>query len=247
MRMTGLALACVFVAPAALGDATITINGKTISVPGKNVTVINNTVIVDGQVLSGNLLQGSGEIASDQRSIEPFDSLRLNINAAVTIRRGEEPRCLLSADDNILPFISTTSSGGVLDISATQGYATRQPVTITLETPLLRTAELNGSGSIVVTDAFRDSAAFVIRGAGDIIAKGQVEEMTARIDGAGNLRAAELTAKKATVTINGAGDVFLTATNSLRAAINGSGDIVYRGKPNRLHTSVRGSGNVRQE
>lgn len=231
----------------ATADTRITINGRTISTTGSSVTVINNSVIVDGKVLSGDLVEGSGSIASAQRDAKPFDSVRLNMDASVTITRGNEPRCLITADENILPLIATTWSDNVLSITAKQGYVTRNQVQIALETPRLEGAELNGSGRILVTDAFGDKANLVIRGAGDIVAKGQVNEMMARIDGAGNLRARELKADRATASINGAGTIFLHATASLNAEINGSGDVVYTGRPPKVHTSVNGSGTVRQE
>jgi hypothetical protein len=49
------------------------------------------------------------------------------------------------------------------------------------------------------------------------------------------------------VTISGSGSVSVHATNSLNAAIYGSGDIRYSGRPETVQQQITGSGSVRPE
>jgi len=68
---------------AVFSETTVTINGKTIRTSGSSVTVNNNVVIVDGKVLSGNVVEGSGEEATGHRDLGNFQALHLNISAEV--------------------------------------------------------------------------------------------------------------------------------------------------------------------
>lgn len=247
MRMLTVMIACGLCASGAVGDTTVTINGRSFTAPGDNVTVINNTVIVDGKVVSGGVLQGSGKIANEQRDLEPFDALRLHINADVKVVKGPGPRCEVTADDNILPVISTSWSNGTIEIAAEQGYSTRHRITVLIETaaPLSR-IEINGSGRIQVEDTLRESAALVVQGSGDIVAHGRVQDLAVNINGSGSVRASELIAESTSAWINGSGHAFVHANDALSAGINGSGDILYRGEPAELRTTVQGSGSIRR-
>lgn len=229
---------------AAFGESTITINGKTIRTSGSNITVNNNTVIVDGKVLSESVIKGSGKIANESRNLSNFNELRLDISASVTVTKGKKAKCVITADDNILPLILTECSGNALRISAKESYSSTRKITIAVETPLITRAELNGSGKIDVTEVTKDKLALVISGSGDIIAKGKVAELRATINGSGDVHAASLEAGTATITINGSGDADIHATDILTAKVRGSGDITYIGTPSKVHTSVSGSGKI---
>ena len=244
MRVAAVVLVSSLIAGTVFGETTITINGKTIRTFGSNITVKNNMVIVNGKVVSGTVIEGSGKSASQNRDLGDFTELCLNINANITITAGEESKCRISADDNILPVILTKCSGKVLRISAKESYSSRKAVTIAIEIPLLTKAEINGSGKIDIKGVTKDKLTLAINGSGDITSNGQVKELVATIKGTGALHATELKAASATITINGSGDAEVRATDSLTANVNGSGDIKYVGTPSKIHTTVNGSGDI---
>ena len=115
---------------------------------------------------------------------------------------------------------------------------------IAIEVPLLTHVAINGSGDIRLSDVTKDTLALVINGSGDITAQGQVDELTADINGSGDLHAATLEAKAVQVKVNGSGDAEVKASDTFKASINGSGDIVYIGAPARVQTAVHGSGTI---
>ena len=247
MRILTVMIACGLCAAGAVGDTTVTINGRTFTASGGSVTVINDTVIVDGKVVSGHFVQGSGKIASEQRDLEPFEAVRLNIDADLRVVKGPSPRCEVTADDNILPLVSTSWSNGAIEISAEQSYSTQNGIEILIETPSsLSRAGINGSGRIRLEDVLRDSAALTVQGSGDIVGHGRVQDLTVAINGSGSVRASELEAESVSAIVNGSGHAVVQATHSLTARINGSGDILYRGEPSEQHTSVQGSGSIRR-
>jgi len=244
MRVTTVIFVLSLFAAVAFGETTITINGKTIRGSESNITVNNGTVIVDGEVLSGNVVEGSGKLATENRELGNFNELHLNISADVTVTAGKKHQCKITADDNILPLIFTECSGNELKISAKESYSSNQKVMIAIETPLLTSAVMNGSGKIDVTDVTKDQLTLVISGSGDITAKGKVARLTATINASGDVHATGLEAERATITVNGSGDADVNVTDILGAKIYGSGDITYIGSPSKVHISVTGSGEI---
>jgi len=51
---------------------------------------------------------------------------------------------------------------------------------------------------------------------------------------------------RATVVVNGAGKVTLDVRNSLKATVNGAGDVIYDGDPPDVSSSVHGVGSIRR-
>jgi hypothetical protein len=245
MRVTTLTLVMgLFVSTVFGGETIIIINGKAIRTSGSTITVKNDTVIVDGKVLSGNAVAGSGKRATENRELSSFTDLYLNIGADVTVRAGEQPKCLITADDNLLPLILTECSGHALRISATESYSSTQRIAIAIETPLVTRAEISGSGKINIAEVTKEKIALVINGSGDITAGGKAAELSATINGSGSLHAASLQAATVTVGINGSGNADVQATDALTADIHGSGNITYVGTPPTLQTTVNGSGKI---
>ncbi|MGB5201963.1 MAG: head GIN domain-containing protein [Sedimenticolaceae bacterium] len=247
MKYSSVAFALSLAAGAVSAESVITINGKTIRSTQGSIVVQNNTVIVDGRVVSGEVVEGSGNRASEQRDLGDFDELQLHINAEVTVTAGQTPKCEITADDNLLALILTQRSGDTLQISAQESYSTRQAITIAIEVPVLTSAENNGSGTIRIDGVTRDTVALAINGSGDISARGHVMQLQAAINGSGDLRAAGLEAKTAAVSINGSGNAEVHAREALTANINGSGDLSYLGSPASVRTAINGSGSVRKK
>lgn len=248
MRILAVMVACGLCATGAVGDTTVTVNGRTFTSSGSSVTVINDTVLVNGAVVSGHMSQGSGKIASEQRDLKPFDGIRLNIDADVKVVKGPRPRCLLTTDDNLLPVITTSWLEGAIEISAEQGFSTRHGIRILIETPSpLGRAEINGAGRLLLEDLLSDRATLTVQGSGDLVAQGRVEDVTVNINGSGSVRASELEAKSVSAIVNGSGHAVVHPTHALSARINGSGDILYRGEPATLRTNVLGSGRIRRD
>ncbi len=244
MRIASATLVLCLFAGAVSADTTITTNGKTIRTRSSNITVNNGTVIVDGKILSGNVVEGSGKSGTENRDLGSFTELYLNISADITVTAGKKSKCQITADDNLLPLVLTECSGDALRITAKESYSSTQKIMIAVETPLITRAEINGSGKIDITEVTKDKLALVISGSGNIIAKGKVAQLGVTINGSGDVHAASLEAETATITVNGSGDADVYTTDALTAKIQGSGDITYIGTPSKVSAAVSGSGEI---
>jgi hypothetical protein len=86
-----------------------------------------------------------------------------------------------------------------------------------------------------------------INGSGKIEADGKVRQLMGVMNGSGKMLLDELEAQDGIVTVNGSGDIEVKATGTLRASVNGSGNIDYVGEPEKVFKSVRGSGKVKAQ
>lgn len=85
-----------------------------------------------------------------------------------------------------------------------------------------------------------------LRGSGDASLRGETKKCSFDIKGSGDVDAGDYACDAATVKINGSGSLDLPRVKELDVEIRGSGDVNYRGEPDRRRTDVKGSGKVSQ-
>lgn len=103
---------------------------------------------------------------------------------------------------------------------------------------------VKGSGDVVVDDMRLTNCSIKLAGSGDVDLSGTTEKLIIGIAGSGNVDADDLKAVDVDVSIAGSGDAQVYAVNSLSASTAGSGDISYRGNPDKVSVSTVGSGDI---
>tara|TARA_B110000093_G_scaffold178454_1_gene217038 strand:+ start:1677 stop:2405 length:729 start_codon:yes stop_codon:yes gene_type:complete len=219
-------------------EFNININGNNNSVSG------NNVVIVNGKVAWAETTKGSGVEKKEVRDIGEFRGVDLGISADVAITYGENPSLNIVADDNILPIITTEVVDGELSISSNESYSTKTKIRVEIKIPVIDKLSISGSGNVSLDSVTKDKLNLLISGSGNIDATGSVANLTAKVSGSGDMRLKRLKTKNCKLTINGSGDAVVSVTEILDAKINGSGDISYYGKPQKVVSKVNGSGDI---
>jgi Putative auto-transporter adhesin, head GIN domain len=202
--------------------------------------------VADNSRSSGKI-EGSGKSATETRTVPPFTSVDLTGAANVSITTGTVQKVSVTADDNLLSYITTTVDGGTLKIGSKPGsYSSHVDTHVDVTVPSLDALTLSGSGNITVIGVDATSLALMLKGAGNLSADGTVDELGATVSGAGNLELRELVAKRAVAEVSGTGRMAVHATESLDASVSGTGEIVYTGEPTHVTTSVSGTGSIRK-
>ncbi len=81
-------------------------------------------------------------------------------------------------------------------------------------------------------------------GSGDMNLSGKTIDFEATISGSGDIKAYDLIADNVEATVSGSADIKVTANKMLKARVSGSGDISYRGNPEKVDTKTSGSGDI---
>ena len=172
-------------------------------------------------------------------------------------------------ESNLLEYIITEVKDGQLTLKVKKG-ANLKPsswddgIRITVPIERIEAVKLSGSGDIVSKTTLKannfstalsgsgditldiecDAIDASMSGSGDINLSGSTRDFEVRISGSGDVEAYDLKAENVDATISGSADIQVTATKMLKARVSGSGDISYRGNPEKVDTKASGSGDI---
>lgn len=215
---------------------------------------------------SGPRVEGSGTVVEQTRTVGPFTRLRLDGSFTVEAQAAASNSVLVRADDNIGPLVRTELEGDTLVVSTRPGasFRTRHPVVVRVGFTRLVSAELRGSGDLVINGITGDrfdaalagsgdlkltqvslgSLAASLAGSGDLTAQGKAGEVKLNIAGSGDAHLDNLQAKRGSVSVAGSGDARVNASEAMDVQIVGSGEVWVGGNPPKLTQQVMGSGEV---
>lgn len=209
---------------------------------------------------------GSGNRASESRSVAGFDAIKLRGPFKVRVRQTGREAVTVQADDNLLPLLETVvRDDRALEIGWKRGSEPRAKVdaVVTVEVINLRavaiagtgdlaveqlrggalSGSVSGSGDLVLEGLELDALTLSISGSGDVRAAGKAGRLSISIAGSGDVKTDALEADEVNVRVAGSGNAQVQAKKQLDVSIAGSGDVVYRGDA-QLRSSVAGSGRV---
>ena len=214
----------------------------------------------------GQVVVGSSNIISQEKQLSAYDRIEVLGSYDVIFTDGEVGKIKIKAPDNILPFIQTEVSDGLLRIDTGKSrYKVKEPIIIyvpvdsrlkqvvikgsadiytekNLETKALE-VDVYGSGDVRL-QVEASSLALKIDGSGNIRVGGKTDNLSININGSGDVEVPNLKAEKAAISISGAGDVSAYVTEDVDISIAGSGDVIIKGNPKKIKQKINGSGRV---
>jgi hypothetical protein len=211
----------------------------------------SNVVAVCGAALLALTLVAPARADTETRATAPFHAISVEGSWSVDVTVGKDPSVTIEGDKDTIAKVRTDVVNGELRVRLEHslflsffrmGNTGKLSAHITV--PTLDAFTRSGSGEATITGLKGGKVTIESNGSGDLVADGQVTELSLELNGSGDANLAKLAAENATVTINGSGDIVVQAHKSLDASINGSGNIKYVGEPARLITAVHGSGSI---
>ncbi len=217
----------------------------------------------------GKRIKGNGNSVSIERSVGEYEAIGVSGWFDVDLVNGNEGELVLEGEENLLEYIITEVKNGKLVIKVEKGYNLKpsnwkEGIRITVPIETIDAVSLSGSGDIVgqktiKTDNFKtsmsgsgditldidsESMTASMSGSGDITLSGRTGTFDATISGSGDIKAYDLEADVVDATVSGSADIKVTANETLKARVSGSGDISYRGNPKKIDTKTSGSGDI---
>lgn len=188
---------------------------------------------------------GSGNVKTESRSVSGFNAVTFSSAGELTIRQTGTESLSITAEDNILPLITTTVSGQTLNIgfkSNTAMLPTRG-ITYALTVKNLNAITVSGAGNITFNDINTDTLRVTLSGVGKLTLAGTATSQGVTLSGAGAYDASNLASNTARVTVSGAGNARVKVRDTLDATVTGVGSIIYFGNPT-VTQHVTGAGSV---
>jgi hypothetical protein len=200
---------------------------------------------------SGGPVRGNGVSASEDREVKKFEKIDASGQYRLEISRSSRFRLTVSGDENIVPLIDTTFSGGTLLISESEQIRPKRPLVVTVALPVLEsvsstgaisahigsfkgtTLSLSANGAVALTaDRLRyTSLSADALGSSSLQLCGTSERLSLRLQGASQVRAESFTAGTADLDVSGASRVTLGACGTLTGRADGVSSVDYYGTP----------------
>jgi Putative auto-transporter adhesin, head GIN domain len=190
-------------------------------------------------------IRGSGSVTSETRSVSGFKEVSLNGSGQLTIDQNGTESLTITADDNLLPYLTSEVSGNKLTLGTKEhtSVSPSKDIVYKLTVKDLNTIIIAGDGSADAKGIRTDQLKVVIAGSGSLSAAGTADQQEITIAGSGDYHGGNLKSRGVTISIMGSGNADLDASDKLNATIMGSGDIKYSGAAI-VTQNVLGSGSV---
>lgn len=209
-------------------------------------------------------VRGSGDVVTETREVSDFTGIDLSGEGHVTISIGDEFALVISAEDNIMPVLTSVVREDILVLGASESINPTEEITYEVTLPLVSllrvsgsgridvsgvgneglVVEVSGSGAVDAADLSVTEIEVEISGSGMVEASGETDHLRVSISGSGSIDAEELSARTGEVDVSGSGNVVVDVSEELEVDVSGSGSVEYVGDPPGLTVDVSGSGNV---
>ncbi len=209
-------------------------------------------------------ISGNNQITETERVVSGFSGIELEGNGNVYLSQGS-PSVKIITDSNIQDLVLTKMDGENLVIYSEENISPSK-LDIYISMPNCKELEIDGSGSILSQTALSgdeleieiDGSGSVnlaeikyveldieLDGSGNISVAGKVNETEIEQNGSGDINLLDCVSQSSKIELNGSGNISVNVENLFVAELNGSGDILYKGKPKEVRTMQNGSGNIR--
>jgi hypothetical protein len=193
----------------------------------------------------GGGLKGSGALKTETRNVSGFTQITLASMGDVTLSQTGTESLTIEAEDNLLPHLTTTVSGGRLTLDTDGSLQPTKPIHYTIGVKDITGLDVAGAGNVTGTQLHTSAIVVHVSGAGDVTLSGQADRQEVDLSGAGDYAAAKLATKTAKVVVGGAGNATVQVNDALDVTVSGAGNVDYSGDP-KVTKHIDGAGSVRK-
>jgi len=211
-------------------------------------------------------IKGNGKVVTIERNTGDYDGIRVGGFYEVELIEGNEGKITLEGEENILEYVETKVRAGNLTIKSVDNMNLRPTEKVFITVPVQRIdyIRLSGSGKVIGkktldTDHFRirtsgsrnldlvldsENLSITTSGSSRINLKGNSGDLDVTTSGSSIINAYELEVESAKIVLSGSSKVRVTVNKAIDAKVSGSGNISYKGNPEKVNTKTSGSGKV---
>lgn len=175
-------------------------------------------------------INGNGKQITETRRSQKFTSIENTTSFDVFYKRSDTFGISIEAEENLISYIETNTSGEHLEI-------TTSPGTICLDYNIKPVIRISAP---VISEAYNT-------GSGDLICdRISGKEITIRITGSGDITVDRIDGESADIGDSGSGNINIGGSSFISSDIkvSGSGDITISGDCESAHLKTTGSGNI---
>jgi hypothetical protein len=189
-------------------------------------------------------VQGEGELASEDRTTTAFSHVSVDAGMHVIVRTGAETSVTLSAQQNLLPLITTVVKGDQLVVEVTPpGISSTKPITLTIHVPELASVTLSaGAGGTL--ELVGGTLAVDVSAGATVKAIGELDVLRLTASSGASAKLGEVTTGSASVTLTGASSAELHVTGAVTGTADAGSTLVLTEKPASVDVKTSGGASV---
>lgn len=192
-------------------------------------------------------VKGSGTTKTETRNVSSFDSLKVENAINVEISAGNDFSVEVEADDNLLEYIKTETSGDTLKIYSDGSISTKSEINVKISMPEINSLDVSGASTAIVSNVKSDSLELGASGASKIKIDGEATNLEAEASGASRINAEGLKIENANVEAIGASNMTVWTNAELKADASGASSIYYIGEPKNIKQNSSGASSVKRK
>lgn len=191
-----------------------------------------------------NGIFASGNIISETRSVDDFNSIDISVPANIYISQEPDQNLLIETHENIMNVVETVVINGELNITLSRSLRRVETLNIYISAADYERIELSGA-TILRSEGCLTLDNLEIRssGASNIDICGQADELDVRLSGASNFKGYGMESQIVNIRVSGASNMQVTAEQMLDVRISGAASVRYKGNP-QINSDISGAGSL---
>lgn len=197
--------------------------------------------------VSGPMVVGSGNSASEDRSVGDFHALNVQTAIRATVSIGSPQRVTITADDNVLSMVNATVSNGELRLSMQGPVTARTPVQVAIVVPALDSLSASSAARVEATGLTADALSVNVESAGTISATGQASSLDVSVASSGSADLSGVPVQTVHANIASAGHATVHASSSVSGTVESAGLLTINGNPSEVSVDTNAAGRVERQ
>ena len=172
---------------------------------------------------------GEGAVQTQSRQADAFSRIEVDAGIGITVSVGEAQSIVVSAQENILPVISTEVEDDTLRIGSTQPFTTSEAVNVTVVVPTLDGISLSGGSQGQVEGVDGGSLDLELGGGAGLAVTGVSSTVALEASGGSDVDLEGLQANAVTLDVSGGSNVTVQASDEVTGSASGESRVTVLG------------------
>jgi len=211
-------------------------------------------------------INGSGKVIKETRELKSFNAIDIGGAFEVELIKSNDEKIIIETDDNIMPYIKTTISGGELEVDNIRDINNPTELKLTIYYKSLDEIDLSGAAELFSADVLESSSLEMdcsgaseitlklnvgnfeaeFSGASKVELEGSAKSVEMEVSGASVLRAYGLEINDLELDASGAAVVKVLVIGKLGIEASGASSVRYKGDPSIDLNGISGASSVRK-
>ena len=212
------------------------------------ITLITGIAVSGCSLISGiNGIEGSGNVKKETRNVADFKQINVAGNFTVEAVAQKDFSLEIETDDNLIQYIKTEVSDGVLKIDTTKHLQPKDKILVRVSAPSIESFKTSGASNVDLKNIKNDSLKVDSSGASKFKIEGTAKNFVIETSGASKVDAENLKTENTSIDASGASKIDVFATNDLNIKLSGAGKVYYSGSPKNISKDVSGAGKIEEK